>query len=105
MIEKTTRFIEKIFFFFFPKGHPWDYVMHSTVSFAGTSLVFLLLCLFDINPKLSLVIASLVMLALGIIKEISDFRLGKTDITDDMLANFLGIGIAILVLLIFGRSS
>lgn len=104
MIEKTAQFIEKTLFFFLPEGHPWDYFIHVILSFVGVSLIFLLLRLLNVNQKLSLGIALFVMLAIGVIKEINDLQLGKTDVLGDMLANLIGIGAATAIALFILKS-
>lgn len=97
-VSGVANFISDYFFFFLPKGHPWDYVAHFIISFAGVLAILLFLKFLNIPDRLSFYIAIAVMLVLGIIKEIDDIYLGKTDGIADMTANILGIALAVLII-------
>jgi hypothetical protein len=81
--------------------HPWDYVAHLLVSFIGIVILFFVLLLplksFGISPKIGLVISAGVMLVIGIIKEVNDNNLGKTDMAGDILANITGIALSVII--------
>ena len=104
MIQKISDLVYKHAFFFFPAGepHPYDYIAHFTVSFVGVILLFLILKLPGINLGLSFKISFLsavcIMIFAGIVKEISDANMGKTDMVFDLLANALGIMLAMLII-------
>ena len=106
MIQKISDLIYEYAFFFFPAGesHPYDYIAHFTVSFVGVILLFLMIRLPGINLGLSFKISFLsavgIMIFVGIVKEISDANIGKTDMTFDLIANGLGIILAITIMLI-----
>ncbi|MFY9457960.1 MAG: hypothetical protein WAP23_03480 [Candidatus Spechtbacterales bacterium] len=111
MIQEAAEFMGKHILFFLPQStsgtmeHPWDYVAHFIVSFAGvgilfTALFFLLKAL-GVQPgaqqKIAIFTGAGIMLVIGIIKEINDKNLGKTDMAGDMLADILGILAALLL--------
>ncbi len=104
MIQKISDLIYEYAFFFFPAGepHPYDYIAHFTVSFVGVILLFLMIRLPGINLGLSFKISFLsavgIMIFVGIVKEISDANIGKTDMTFDLIANGLGIIVAMLII-------
>lgn len=100
MLDRLALFAYKYFLFFLPNGHPWDYIAHFIVNFAGVLVVFAILKIFAVSPKIALLIASLALLAVGIVKEINDFHLGKTDIANDMAANLLGITMAVMLIIL-----
>lgn len=108
MIQKTSEFVGKYVLFFLPQStpgameHPWDYVAHFIFSFIGLGILFLILLFpfkaFGLQPKIAVFASAGIMLAIGIVKEIGDKNLGKTDMAQDMLANILGIIAATLLI-------
>lgn len=113
MIQRAADFIYKYFLFFLPQpsngvvpGHPYDYIAHFLVSLAGVCVLYIMLLwplkMLGISPRLTIFTAAALMLALGIAKEISDIRLGKTDIIADLIADILGLiaGMLIIFLII-----
>ena len=105
--EQIARLMDKYIFFFLPTGagehHPWDYVEHFLTCLVGVTVIFLLAKLFGVPFKTSLVIASGTMLGIGAMKEIFDFISGRTDMAGDMIANLLGIALALIVILIAAK--
>ena len=116
MIQTVADLVYKYFFvrlLSFPENaaHPWDYYAHFVVSFALVGVLFGIIfgvfALFssrlpdDIaNGKVALIAAPISVLLIGAIKEWSDWRMGSRDITGDLLADALGVGLAILVALV-----
>ena len=102
MIERVCGLIYKYIFFFLPTGHPYDYIAHFIVSFAGVILLFLILKLPGINLGLSFKISFLsavgIMIFVGVVKEISDANMDKTDMVFDLFANALGVIVAMLII-------
>lgn len=84
---------------FVPHPHPWDYVAHFALSFVGIFGILFFLKLLDVPSKVSFYSAVGVVLSLGIIKELIDMRLGRTDMAGDMTANILGLALASLIIL------
>ena len=108
-MQKAASWIYNYILFFLPKdgSHPWDYVAHFIVSFAGVGILFLmflfLLKPLGVHPKIALYVGAGIMLAIGIAKEISDKNLGKTDMAGDILSDILGIIAAMIVILLITR--
>jgi len=106
LIQKTSDLIYRYFFFFLPAGepHPYDYIAHFTVSCVGVIILFLLLNLpginFGFSFKISFISAVCLMTLAGVVKEISDAKIGKTDMAFDLIADGLGIILAIVMILI-----
>ena len=100
--------MDKYIFFFLPTAegnhHPRDYAEHFLTCLAGVIVIFLLVKLFGVPFKTSLIIASGIMLGVGIIKEVFDFVSGHTDMAGDMTANILGIALAIIVVLVTAKT-
>ena len=88
-------------------AHPWDYVAHFIVSSAGVGILFLVLFFplkaLGIHPKAAIFVSAAIMLVIGIVKEISDKNLGKQDMAGDMLADFLGITLTVIVIFLAMR--
>jgi len=104
MLERISRFVNEKILGFLPKGHPWDYFMHFGVSFIGVfALLFFLKSVVGLAPRTSFFTALGIMLGLGIAKEMLDAHIGKTDMIGDMTGNLLGIGAAILIILLAGK--
>lgn len=99
--------MDKYIFFFLPPNaserHPWDYVEHFLSCLVGVIVLFLFFKFLGINTKISLAFAAGALLALGTSKEIRDAFVGRTDMFPDMLANLLGIAVAILAIFLFAR--
>lgn len=107
MIQKVSDLIYKYFLFFLPQTtpfHPWDYVAHSIISFilAG-SIFFFAYRVIHLDQRASVIAAVCITLTMGVIKELSDMRLGKTDIPQDIAADILGIVIALFLVFLFIR--
>ncbi len=111
MLQKTTEFIGKYILFFLPQStpgtmeHPWDYVAHFIVSFAGVGILYLalffpLIKALGVQPKIAIFTSAAIMLVIGIIKEVNDKNLGKTDMAGDITADILGIALAVIVALV-----
>lgn len=108
MIQKAAGFIGKHILFFLPQStpgameHPWDYVAHFIVSFTGVGILSLVLFFslkaLGAQPRIAILVSAIIMLAIGIVKEINDKNLGKTDMAGDMLADILGIVLATLLI-------
>ena len=105
--EQIERLVVKYIFFFLPttegNRHPWDYVEHFLTCLAGVIVIFLLAKLFGVPFKTSLIIASGTMLAIGVTKEVFDLMSGHTDMAGDMIANLLGIALAIIAVLVAAK--
>ena len=106
MLQQITALFYKYFFvrvLFFPENapHPWDYFAHFIVSLLGVGILFLILLLpfkmLGIHPRIAFFVSAGLMLAIGAIKELIDYNLGRTDMAGDMLGNILGILVALLV--------
>jgi len=106
-VGQIERLMDKYIFFFLPKGegehHPWDYIEHFLTCLAGVIVIFLFARLLGVPFKTSLVISSVTMLSVGATKEVFDFMSGHTDMAGDMIANLLGIALAIILVLIFAK--
>lgn len=99
------RFIQKInnaifYVLPFPNGHPWDYVTHVLLSFAGTLFFFGIFITLNIVPAACLISSAFLMFLIGLVKEMIDKHLGREDVLYDMLSNIGGIAAAIPVMLI-----
>lgn len=105
MINKLADFAYRYFLFFLPagRGHPWDYAAHSIVSFVITLILFFSLNALAINFRTSIAISISVILAIGAVKELNDLKLGGNDVIGDLIANCLGITIAVAVVLIIKK--
>jgi VanZ family protein len=66
-------------------------------------VLFFILKATKLNLPSSLVAASCLTLLLGIIKELDDWRLGQSDMVQDMAANLLGVGIAVAIIVLVRR--
>ena len=102
MIQEIANFVYKYLLFFLPSGggHPWDYLAHFIVSFVTVLGLFFALKTFGVNHSVALITAVSALLAIALIKEIDDFRLGNSYIVMDMLMNFLGISAAVVFILV-----
>ena len=113
MIQKAAEFIGKRILFFLPQSttgameHPWDYVAHFIVSFAGVGILYLALFFplkaLGVQPKIAVFTSATIMLVIGIIKEVNDKNLGKTDMAGDMVADAIGITLALIIAFIVMR--
>lgn len=110
MIQRASEFMGRYILFFLPQStpgtmeHPWDYVAHFIVSFAGVGIIYLALFFplktLGLQPKITLLVSAGIMLAIGIIKEVNDKNLGKQDMAGDILGDILGIILAALLIFI-----
>ncbi len=98
MIQKAADFVYKYFLFFLPHGYPWEYAAHFIVSFTVVSALFFILRAFKVSYNASFITAVCILLIFAVAKEISDARMGKTDLAQDMLANLLGISAAVVLI-------
>ncbi|MBI1888591.1 MAG: hypothetical protein HYS15_01520 [Candidatus Spechtbacteria bacterium] len=105
MIQRAADLVYKYFLFFLPQGHshPWDYAAHFIVSFAAMSALFFILRTLKVSYGASFITAVCILFVFAAAKEISDAQLGKTDLAQDMLANFLGISAATVLILLLAK--
>jgi len=55
------------------------------------------------NFKLSAIIASVLMFSAGGVKEVSDFKLNKNGIAEDLLSDALGVALALCLIIMSNR--
>lgn len=98
LIQKISNAISRVLPF--PGGHPWDYVKHIVLSFAGTLFFFAIFTKLNIAPVVCLISSPLLMFTIGTIKEIIDKLLEREDVLYDTLSNAGGVLAAIPVMFI-----
>ncbi|MEX2145114.1 MAG: hypothetical protein WD712_01935 [Candidatus Spechtbacterales bacterium] len=79
--------------------HPWDYFLHFSVSFIGFFIFYIAARkIFSLPPVTAAVAAVGAIFLLGLFKEFYiDVYVGKTDMVYDIVANTIGILVALLV--------
>jgi len=98
LVLATILVFRSTFFLFFANismVHPWDYVIHFLVCFVSIIFFFILIQKFSSDLKSSLVSAIIITLAVSLFKE---FVIDPQICIFDLLSNFGGISLALVVL-------